>query len=175
MGSRYTELLIEKGLVYSSSEVEKGEIFRCAAPSIGISGYHGSGCVSTHPRRIRHPKLTFNIYLISKPTVHGRKPDLAHLRVPGCKFYVHAKQKRADKALPRAGECRLLDYGASPSMFLMYCKGDRRARHAYDIVLNGRPLGMTYGGSNDRRVDDLDRLNSTIFIVLCTRLGPKTQ
>jgi hypothetical protein len=70
---------------------------------------------------------------------YGKKPDLAHLRIPGCRAFIHVpKEKRGNKKLDRRGqECRFVGYTASKSMFWVYVNNTIRIER--DIIFDEGP------------------------------------
>ena len=53
--------------------------------------------------------------------VYGYKPDLSHLRVPGCRAYSHVpKETRRGKLIDRAKLAILVRYDESSSIYKLY-------------------------------------------------------
>jgi transposase InsO family protein len=65
----------------------------------------------------------------------GKKPSLSHIRIPGCKAYVHVpKEKRQGKLADRARLVRLVGYGPSQSIYKVYDPESHRIFMVKDVV-----------------------------------------
>jgi hypothetical protein len=65
----------------------------------------------------------------------GKKPSLSHIRIPGCKAFVHVpKEKRQGKLADRARLVRLVGYGPSQSIYKVYDPESHRVFMVRDIV-----------------------------------------
>ena len=74
----------------------------------------------------------------------GSKPDLAHIRVPGCKVYVYIpKEKRqtarVPKITPRGKLCRLLGFTSSKSIYVVYDPISKKIQHTRDVIFDEGP------------------------------------
>ena len=88
----------------------------------------------------------------------GNKPDLTHVRVPGCKVYVHIpKEKRQTarmpKITPRGKLCRLLGFTTSKSIYIVYDPSSKRIERTRDVIFDEGPDIAGDG------IDELDVLN----------------
>lgn len=77
----------------------------------------------------------------------GNKPDLAHVRVPSCKVYVHIpKEKRqtarVPKITPRGKLCRLLGFTSSKSIYVVYDPATKKIQHTRDVIFDEGPSVM---------------------------------
>jgi transposase InsO family protein len=87
--------------------------------------------------------------------LRGVAPDLSHLRIPGCKAYVHIPRNKRNKLDHRAEECRFVGYGASKSIYLVYNTITKRIQSTSDVIFAEGPLGMLKADPGDPDISDL--------------------
>jgi hypothetical protein len=71
----------------------------------------------------------------------NKLPDLSHLRILGYRVWAYLdKAKRDSKLSERSEECRLIGYGYSDKIYLLYSLKSRRVFYSQDIVFDEGPL-----------------------------------
>jgi transposase InsO family protein len=85
----------------------------------------------------------------------NKLPDLSHLRIPGCRVWAHLdKAKRDSKLSERSEECRLIRYGYSDKIYLLYSLKSRRVFYSQDIVFDEGPLSWLQDKDDSKSIND---------------------
>jgi hypothetical protein len=97
----------------------------------------------------------------------GIKPDLSHLRIIGSKAFVFIpEEKRQGKLADRSSIQRLLGYGSSPSIYVVWDPTTGRVSKTKDLVIDERATTFdcepTLDGSDDGDADLEDILDGPL-------------
>ena len=73
----------------------------------------------------------------------GRKPQVEHLRVFGCKAYAHVPKEKRDKLDAKSRECLFLGYPLGSKAYRLYDVEDKRIIISRDVVFDEAPPSLS--------------------------------
>jgi hypothetical protein len=98
-------------------------------------GYWGAAINTAAYIRNRVPTRTLN-GITPFEAWTGAKPSLDHLRVFGCKAYVHVPDATRSKLEPKAIECVFIGYSSQSKGWLLYQTAKRRVIVSRDVIFD---------------------------------------